>query len=392
MQTTVAVIFGGKSVEHEVSIISALQAIESMDTERYNVIPVYLTKDNEFYTGSEVGKIESYKDVPRLLERSKHVVFASEKGGAFLTEYPQKLLHKTHIPIDVAFPIVHGTNVEDGTIQGYLKTLGIPFVGCDVTASAIGMDKYIQKLVLRESNVPVLDGEIFTLGDYSDIEEMYRIVESSLGYPVIVKPVNLGSSVGIGIAKDRDELRTRIDDAFLYSKKILIEHAIINLREINCAVLGDEVEAIPSECEEPLHTGEILDYADKYGRHAKGEVSEGMASVSRVLPAKITPEQRDKIRNLAVRAFSVLGCNGVARMDFMIDADTNEIYFNEINTIPGSLAFYLWEPVGISYPELIHRLIDLAMRRKRSEDRLTFSFDTNILDLASFSGAKGTKG
>ena len=391
MQTTVAVIFGGKSVEHEVSIISALQAIESMDKERYNVIPVYLTKDNEFYVGSEIGKIESYRDIPKLLEKSKRVVFASEKGGTFLMEYPPKLLHKSHDAIDVAFPIVHGTNVEDGTLQGYLKTLGLPFVGCDVTASAIGMDKFVQKLILKHNNIPVLDGEIFTLGDYGDIEEMFRIVESNIGYPVIVKPVNLGSSVGIGIAKDREELRERIENAFIYAKRILVEHAILNLREINCAVLGDEVEAIPSECEEPLHTGEILDYADKYGNHAKGSTSEGMASVSRILPAKLDPKQRDSIRNLAVKAFSVLGCNGVARMDFMIDADTDEIYFNEINTIPGSLAFYLWEPVGISYPELLNRLIDLAMRRKRTEERLTFSFDTNILDSTSLLGTKGSK-
>ena len=391
MQTTVAVVFGGKSVEHEVSIISAIQAIENMDRSLYNIIPVYMTKDNEFYIGDDVGKIESYKDIPKLLEKSQHVVFAGEKGGVFLMEYPPKLFHKQITPVDVVFPVVHGTNVEDGTLQGYFKTLGVPFVGCDVEASAVGMDKFVQKLILHENNIPVLEGELFNLGDYGDIEEMYRVVESNIGYPVIVKPVNLGSSVGIGIAKDRAELGRRIDDAFLYAKRILIEHAITNLREINCAVLGDELEAIPSECEEPLHTGDILDYADKYGNRSKTGSSEGMASVSRILPAKLEPEQRDKIRNLAVRAFGALGCNGVARMDFMIDEDNGNIYFNEINTIPGSLAFYLWEPVGISYSELINRLIDLAMRRKRSEDRLTFSFETNILDTQSLFGSKGSK-
>ena len=399
MQITVAVLFGGKSVEHEVSVISALQAIENMDREKYNIIPVYMTKDNEFYIGDEVGKIDSYKDIPHLVEKSRRVVFASEKGGAFLAEYPPKFFGKSHIAIDVAFPIVHGTNVEDGTLQGYLKTIGVPFVGCDVTASAVGMDKYIQKLILKERNVPVLDSEVFNVGDYADMDGILREVESRFSYPVIVKPVNLGSSVGIGVAKDRDELIERIDEAFTYSGRILVEHAISKLREINCAVLGDEVEAVPSECEEPIHTGDILDYKDKYSgggikgaKGAKDSASAGMASVLRVLPADISVELRDRIRALAVRSFQTLGCSGVARIDFMIDGDSGEVFFNEINTIPGSLAFYLWEPVGISYPELLSRMIDIAMRRKRAEDKLTFSFDTNILNSASLSGSKGAKG
>lgn len=392
MKTRVAMMFGGKSVEHEVSVISGIQAYMSMDTDKYDVIPVYMTKNNEMYIGDSIGDIESYKNIDELLKKSQRVIMINEDGRVKLVQYPVKKLGKNvEVGIDVAFPVVHGTNVEDGGFQGYLKTMGIPFVGCDVTASAIGMDKYITKLVLKESNVPVLDACLYTLSDYADMESMMNDIENVFGYPVIVKPVNLGSSVGISVAKSRVELANSVDDAFRYATKVLVEHAITNLREINCSVLGDENDAIASECEEPLHTKDILSYEDKYVSNAKGSGSKGMASVSRRIPAELTPEKREEVRELAVRSFKALGCNGVSRIDFMIDADTDKLYFNEINTIPGSLAFYLWEPVGVPYKELLDRMIQLALKRERTEESLTFTFDTNILNQASFGGSKGSK-
>lgn len=392
MKTRVAMMFGGKSVEHEVSVISGIQAYMSMDTDKYDVIPVYMTKNNEMYIGDSIGDIESYKNIDELLKKSQRVIMINEDGRVKLVQYPVKKLGKNvEVGIDVAFPVVHGTNVEDGGFQGYLKTMGIPFVGCDVTASAIGMDKYITKLVLKESNVPVLDARLYTLSDYADMESMMNDIENVFGYPVIVKPVNLGSSVGISVAKSRVELANSVDDAFRYATKVLVEHAITNLREINCSVLGDENDAIASECEEPLHTKDILSYEDKYVSNAKGSGSKGMASVSRRIPAELTPEKREEVRELAVRSFKALGCNGVSRIDFMIDADTDKLYFNEINTIPGSLAFYLWEPVGVPYKELLDRMIQLALKRERTEESLTFIFDTNILNQASFGGSKGSK-
>lgn len=392
MKTRVAMMFGGKSVEHEVSVISGIQAYMSMDTDKYDVIPVYMTKNNEMYIGDSIGDIESYKNIDELLKKSQRVIMINEDGRVKLVQYPVKKLGKNvEVGIDVAFPVVHGTNVEDGGFQGYLKTMGIPFVGCDVTASAIGMDKYITKLVLKESNVPVLDARLYTLSDYADMEGMMNDIENVFGYPVIVKPVNLGSSVGISVAKSRVELANSVDDAFRYATKVLVEHAITNLREINCSVLGDENDAIASECEEPLHTKDILSYEDKYVSNAKGSGSKGMASVSRRIPAELTPEKREEVRELAVRSFKALGCNGVSRIDFMIDADTDKLYFNEINTIPGSLAFYLWEPVGVPYKELLDRMIQLALKRERTEESLTFTFDTNILNQASFGGSKGSK-
>ena len=390
MKTRVAMIFGGKSVEHEVSVISGIQAILSMDTDKYEVIPLYMTKKNEMYVGEDIGNIEAYKDINALLGRSQRVIMINEDGHVKLAGFPVKKFGKNYEQeIDIAFPVVHGTNVEDGAFQGYLKTMGIPFVGCDVTASAIGMDKFIMKAVLKEGNVPVLDARLYTLSDYEDMEALLDNVEKEIGYPAIVKPVNLGSSVGISVAKNRVELTNSIDDAFRYATKVLVEHAITKLREINCAVLGDENEAIASEVEEPLHTEDILSYEDKYVSNSKSGGSKGMASVSRKIPADISPELREEIRDMAVRSFKLLGCNGVSRIDFMIDEENNKLYFNEINTIPGSLSFYLWEPIGIPYKELLSRMIDLCLKRARREESLTFTFDTNILNSASFGGSKG---
>ncbi|MCR4695145.1 MAG: D-alanine--D-alanine ligase [Pseudobutyrivibrio sp.] len=392
MKLKVAMIFGGKSVEHEVSVISGIQAILSMDTDKYEVIPVYMTKKNEMYVGESIGDIEAYKDINGLLKKSQRVIMINNGNNVQLVSYPLKKFGKNlEIDIDVAFPVVHGTNVEDGAFQGYLKTLGIPFVGCDVTASAVGMDKYIMKTILKEADVPILDAKVYTLSDYSDMDSLVESVEKAIGYPAIIKPVNLGSSVGISVAHDRSELINSVDDAFRYATKVLVEHAISNLREINCSVLGDENEAIASECEEPLHTKDILSYEDKYVSNAKGSGSKGMASVSRKIPADLSPEKREEVRDLAVRSFKALGCNGVSRIDFMIDEDNGKLYFNEINTIPGSLAFYLWEPVGVPYKELLDRMIQLALKRERQENNLTFTFDTNILNSASFGGSKGSK-
>ena len=384
--------FGGKSVEHEVSVISGIQAIMNMDTDKYEVIPVYMTKKNEMYVGDDIGNIDAYKNIPELLNKSQRVILVNDEGVCKLKSYPMKKFGKDkELEIDIAFPVVHGTNVEDGAFQGYLKTIGVPFVGCDVTASAIGMDKFIMKTVLKEFDVPVLDAKEYTLADYAEMDNLLDNIESSLGYPVIVKPVNLGSSVGIGVAKSRIELANAIDDAFKYATKVLVEHAILKLREINCSVLGDETDAIASECEEPLHTADILSYEDKYVSNAKGSGSKGMASVSRKIPADLSLEKREEVREMAVKAFKALGCNGVSRIDFMIDEEDGKLYFNEINTIPGSLAFYLWEPIGVPYKELLDRMIQLAFKRARVEKELQFTFDTNILDSASFGGSKGAK-
>ena len=389
MKTKVAMMFGGKTVEHEVSVISGIQAFKAMDTDKYEVTPVYMTKENDMYIGPDIGKIESYRDIPALLKRSQRVIMVNDGGRVQLAPYPAKMFGgQKPVAIDIAFPVVHGTNVEDGALQGYLKTVGIPFVGPDVTSSAISMDKFITKAVLKEAGVPVLDARVYTMADYEYPEKIADDIEKTFGYPVIIKPVNLGSSVGIGVAKSRDELIDAIDDAFRYAARVMAEHAISKLREINCSVLGDENEALASECEEPLTSGEILSYEDKYvngggkkggAKGGSGSKGAGMANLSRKIPAELSPEKREEIRELAVKSFKALGCCGVSRIDFMIDEEEDKLYFNEINPIPGSLSFYLWEPVGVPYKELLDRMIQLALKRARIEDSLTFTFDTNIL-------------
>lgn len=393
MKTRVAVMYGGKSVEHEVSVISGIQTLMNIDTDKYETIPVYITKQNEFYVGDDIGKIEVYKDIDGLLSRSQKVVWVNEGDKVVLSPYPKKMFGgMKDIEVDVAFPVVHGTNEEDGTLVGFLKTLGVPFVGCDVTSAAVGMDKYIQKCVLKDVDIPVLDCVCFHEDDYADIEKLLDIAESKVGYPAIIKPVNSGSSVGISMARNRQELTKSIDDAFTYASIVLVEHGIEKLKEINCSVLGDDSGAKASILEEPFHTKDILSYKDKYESNgAKSGGSKGMASVQRKIPADLPEETTKQIQEYAVRAFKALGCNGVVRIDFMIDESDGKLYFNEINTIPGSLSFYLWEPSGIPYKELLDQLIQLALKRARKFQNLTFTFDTNILNSASFGGAKGVK-
>ncbi len=392
MKIRVGVFFGGKSVEHEVSVISGLQAFNSFDREKYEPIPIYITKGNEFYTGEAVGDIANYKNIPELLKKSSRIFFMCEQGKVQMIHYPVKKFGSSVAgEIDVAFPVVHGAGVEDGSLQGFLRHYNIPFAGCDVMASAVTMDKYVMKTVLKDNGIPVLDCVTLNVKEYqADEEAAYAKVETKIAYPIIVKPVNLGSSVGIKVAKDREGLREALEYAFEFGAKVLIERAIMNLREINCAVLGDYHEASASECEEPISSDEILSYEDKYVAGSKTG-SEGMRTAKRELPAKLSPEKREEIRQMAVRTFQALGCSGVSRIDFMIDRDTDQVYVNEINPIPGSLAFYLWEALGKPYSRLLDDMVKLALKREREEKNMLTSFDSNILQNANLSGAKGTK-
>ena len=382
------------------------------DKEKYEIIPIYITKNNEFYIGEDIGKIESYTKLPELLKNSTRVILVKDENKVKLIRYPFKKLSSNFVDyIDIAFPVVHGTNVEDGTLQGYLNMLDIPFVGCDVLSSAVGMDKYVMKTVLKDNGIPVLDCKCFSDKEYdSDNDKVVNTIETELSYPVIVKPVNLGSSIGISKAKNREELYNSLDTAFSYAGKVLVENCVQNLKEINCAVLGDFEYAEPSECEEPVNSGEILDFSQKYigdgsAKGAKGGVkggvkggtkgSQGMATLKRKIPAEITDEQRDTIRKMAVDAFKCLGCNGVSRIDFMMNTESGEIWLNEINTIPGSLSFYLWEPIGVPYTKLLDKMISLALKREREKENITYAFDSNVLEgvrLGGGGGAKGAKG
>ena len=395
MKINLAVLFGGRSVEHEVSVISAVQAMASMNKEKYNIIPVYMTKKSEFYTSEKMFDINSFKDIPALLSESTECVFVrSSEGKVQLQRLKTKMFGSNVITdVDIAFPIVHGTNVEDGALQGYLQTLDLPYVGCDVLASAVGMDKFVMKILLKDAGFPVLDCCRFAAYQAGEMDLMVAEVEKKFGYPVIVKPINLGSSVGISKAKDRDGLVKSIEEAFEFADRILVEPCVVELKEINCAVLGDSESAEASVCEEPVQASEddILSYEQKYVGGGKSGGSKGMATLKRKIPAEITPEHDEFVRKTAVDAFRYLGLNGVTRIDFMMDMATEKIYINEINTIPGSLAFYLWEPKGVKYTQLLEKMIDLAMKRHRQSQKISYAFDTNILSMGGSFGSKGSK-
>ncbi len=387
MKTKIGVFFGGRSTEHEISAISASQAMHAIDRSRFDVVPVYISKQGHFYTGDALLDIANYRDTKALLERCEEVYMRPVYGDYNLYRRKKPMFGSEVVEtLDVVIPVLHGSNVEDGIFEGVLQTIGIPYAGCDVLSSANGMDKITMKMILRSEGIPVVDYVWFTDGQWnSGRDAVIEKIETTLGYPVIVKPANLGSSVGIGRAKDRDSLIEKIDEAERYSARIIVEHMVDNLQEINCSVLADCDENEASVTEEVMKTGDILSYTDKYAGGSKG--SKGMQASAKEIPAKLSKEETERIQMLARETFRVLGCHGVSRIDFIIDRDNRNIYVNEINTIPGSLSFYLWEATGLPFNKLMERLVALALKRQRAQQRKTFSFDANIFALGP--GLKG---
>lgn len=395
MKTNIGVFFGGSSVEHEVAIISAVQAMNYINREKYNVIPVYITKSGEMYTGGKLTVMENYRDIPSLLRDCERVSVISKDGQCALKYVNSGFFSKkAEIEIHMAFPIVHGTNCEDGSLQGFFETLRVPYIGCDVCSSAVGMDKAFFKNVISAAGIPTLPCITFRSREwFEDNDRIKAEIEEKVGYPFIVKPTNTGSSVGISKVKSPEELADAIELACSFSEKVLVEKAIVSLREINCSVLGDADDCEASVCEEPIMSDEILSYEDKYMSNSKSGGSKGMASVSRKCPAEISEEKSNEIRELSKKVFKVLGCSGVSRIDYLIDtSDCDKVYVNEINTIPGSLAFYLWEASGLKYTDMIDRLVEIAYKRARAKNSTMFTIDTNLLSGAPSFGAKGAKG
>ncbi|WP_290143412.1 D-alanine--D-alanine ligase family protein [Paramuribaculum intestinale] len=390
MKTNIGVFFGGRSTEHEISVISASQAMAAIDRDVYDVTPVYITKEGRWFTGEALTEVSNYRDPKKLLQQCSEVYMRPAYGDFNLYLSRRKIFGSdVAAHIDVAIPVLHGANGEDGTIQGLFDLIGLPFAGCDVLASANGMDKITMKMILQACEVPVVDYVWFTDKEWFDNrQEVVDRIESKIGYPVIVKPSNLGSSVGIGRAADRERLVQCVTDATSYSSRIIVEHMVDNLKEINCSVLGDCDEYQTSVCEEPIKSGEILSYEDKYMGGSKG--SKGMQASAKRIPADLPEATSDRIRFLAGETFRVLSCHGVSRVDVIMDEDNGQIYVNEINTIPGSLSFYLWEASGIPFAELMDRLVKLALKRDRQRQRKITTYDANIFAMGG--GVKGAKG
>lgn len=391
MKIRVGVLFGGVSVEHEVSIISAVQAMQNMDKNKYEIVPIYMAKDRTWYTGKMLLEIDIYKDFEDLKRYATKVVLVNKEGRFCLQS--TGLLKRIVEEIDIAFPIVHGAGVEDGTIQGYLATIGVPVVGSSVLGSALGQDKVIMKQIFESVGIPIVPYLWFFDDEYlNNAEEIIKNVKK-LGYPVIVKPATLGSSVGITVIKKEEDLEVGIMDAITYDSKIVVEKMVDNLVEVNCSVLGDYKFQQTSVLEEVMSTEEFLTYNDKYlsgTKGKKGSPSKGMVSTDRIIPARLSTEMREEIEELSKKVFKTLNLSGICRIDYLIDKKKEKVYVNEPNTIPGSLSFYLWQPIDKQYNELLDEAINIAIREYKSKSKKVYSFDTNIL--SGYNGLKGTKG
>ncbi len=383
MKIKLAFVFGGKSPEHEISVISASQAMSAADSNLYEIVPIYITKKGLWYTGAALLNLENYKNTEQLLAKCDKIWITANSDENGIYKYPQNSFFNKNTflsSIDVVLPVLHGAHGEDGAIQGLFELMNIPYAGCNVLASAIGMDKIAMKIMYRGLGLPLVPFMNFFSSDWmNQPKEILAKSARELGFPVIVKPADLGSSIGISKADNESELKDSIDNAVQFSRKIIIEKAITNLKEINCSVLGDYENAQPSVCEEPVvQSDKILSYNEKY---VSKSGSKGMATLKRRIPAEIPSEMANQIQNMAVTGFKGTDCSGVARIDFLIDMGTNEVFVNEINTIPGSLSFYLWEATGVSFTELINRLVKLAQKKHREKNNLNFSFDQNIFSL-----------
>lgn len=404
----VGVLFGGVAPEHEVSVITGQQAMHALDRARYEPAPVYVAKDGAWFVGDALKDIESFRDLGRLRREAVRVhavpgpahtlsLVEQQRGGLFARR-PDAWA------IDVAFLALHGGSGEDGGVQGFLEMCNVPFTGSGVAGSALGMDKALSKYVCRDQGIPVVDFLALRESDWADREEAWLDrCERELGYPVVVKPARLGSSIGIAKAADREALDRAIEDAFRYDGKIVAERAVHPLKEINCAALGGEDEAIASVLEQPVQADEarLLTFRDKYMRGEASkqgpqsakqpETGRGMASLDRIVPAPLDEKTAERIRALALKAFRAFECSGVARIDFMIDEGDGAVYFNEINTIPGSFSFYLWEATGVSFVELTHRMIQAAFERHRARNGRIRTYDVNLLSETGLRGIKGSK-
>ena len=395
MKKQIGVIFGSRSCEREVAIISAVQLMRHINRGKYDVIPVYIDANGSWFTGDKLTDISSFKPF-RVDQKGLIRVFPdlTSGSGALLTIKKESgLFAKEKIEIaarvDVYIVVMHGLNGEDGTLQGLLELANIPYTSTGVAGSAIGMDKIMMKQFFLGAGLPTLPGVWFTRSAFqADREAVLKRAEKEIGFPVFVKPANLGSSIGVSRADDPESLADSLELAFEYDRRVLVEKGLDKPIELNCSVMGYDDDITASPIEMPVNHDEFLDFKDKY--LASGG-SKGMASLHRILPAPIGEELKGEIQELSRKIFRMLDCKGVVRIDYMFDRESEKIYITEINTIPGSLAFYLWENAGIPYEKLIDHMIDYAERAHADKNQANYAYSSDILNGVSF-GAKGSKG
>lgn len=383
MKLRIGVAFGGQSVEHEISILSAMQVMHALDRDKYEVYPMYFSKGKTLFCDSSLSELHRFKDLIALEKEVPSYHLMRDQQHFYLETNIRRWFHK-RIEIDLVLPVMHGTNGEDGVLQGYLDMIGIPYCGSHVLGAAIGQDKVIMKSILENRKLPIVKWMYVTC--YEDLNDEFLTQVRELGYPVILKPSNLGSSIGIQVVTSEHELLSALNEAFRYDEKVIIEQVITNLKEINASVLGDLSHCEVSALEEVIKKEEILSFHDKYEGNSK---TKGMASATREIPARITVEQYEHIEDLAKRTFHELHAKGIARIDFMLDEDTQKVYVNEINTIPGSLSYYLWEAKGYTFTILLDELIQLGLQDYRRKQQRISSYGTNILQ--TYENGRGNK-
>lgn len=395
MKIKLGVIFGGSTVEHEVSIITACQAMSYINQDKYDIIPIYISKERIWYTGKMLMDIDVFKDFDNLKRYAKKVVLTKTKDG-FVLQKITGLFRKNIAELDIVLPLVHGKGVEDGSVAGYLDLIGIPYAESNIIGSSIGQDKVLQKQIMTASNIPTPDYTWFYDSEYLENTKTILNNIKKLGYPVIVKPANLGSSVGINVAKTEKEIEKCINDAISYDNKILVEKVVNNLLEVNISVLGNYEYAETSAIAEMVTDNDFLTYSDKYlssGSKKSGKCPKttGKISTSTMrIPANLSKEVKEEIEKLAIKTFKVLNLSGDVRIDFLIDKKENKVYVNEPNIIPGSLAFYLWKNVGKDYSTLLDDIITLGIKEYKAKNNKVTTFESNILSTYN-GGAKGMK-
>lgn len=390
MKKNILVAFGGISTEHEVSVITAIQAISALDENKYQILPFYASKEGSWFTGEALKDLKSYQDLKGIRNLGEQCHFEQNDLGQYCLSFGGGFLKKRTLwPIHAVLLAFHGSDGENGAFQGLFESMSIAYSGSGILASSVGMDKAAAKALCRSEKIPVVDDVIIyehewvnnTNGFISDIKK--------LGFPVFVKPARLGSSIGVQRVESEADLEDAIETCFRYDEKLIVEQAVYPLREINCSVLGNHKQAQASVCEQPKGSSEVLSFEDKYqGGSGTGK---GMASAERLIPAPISEELTIKIQTLSIQIFKLLDASGVARLDFLVNSETDEVFFNEINTIPGSLSFYLWDKSDISFPDLLDRLIAVAEENHQVKNGRVRSYETNLLSTKAVTGIKGLK-
>jgi len=377
MKKNIAVFFGGRSAEHDVSIITGLQIIENADKGKYDIFPVYISRGGEWFSGEKLLDVKFFKDFDPGDKGIQRVFLSPVPGKKELMAVGRFGL-KTYRAMDAALLGMHGMHGEDGTLQGLLEMADIPYSSAGVTGSGVGMDKIVMKCAFRGAGLPVLDAVYFERSRFEkDPEGVLEEIEESIVYPVFVKPANLGSSIGISKAKGREELKTALAVAFSYDRRVIAEKSVEDIMEVNSAVLGYDGDVTVSLLEQPVTWKDFLTFDEKYLRPTGA--SKGMKSLARNIPAPVSEEMAKHITEMSRTVFTTLDLKGVVRIDYIIDRAAGRVYVNEVNTIPGSLAFYLFEPMGISFTELIDRLVSFAEKQMADKKGSSFAYDSNIL-------------